>query len=60
MTEEKCKELIKKNVYGAYRRCRSIYNDFDEIDFNDIDWQIDQVMRNLETAKKRLKGCEDY
>ena len=60
MTEEKCRKLIKRDLRDATARCEVIINEMDEIDLNDISWQLDRVLRHLEDAKKRLKNCEDY
>jgi len=60
MTEQKCRELIKSDLRDVTARCEVIINEMDELDLNDIDWQIDLVIQHLKNAKKRLKNCEDY
>jgi|GEM_PF-1054128 len=60
MTEQKCRELIKSDLRDVAARCEVIINEMDGIDLNDINWQLDRVLRHLEDAKKRLKNCDDY
>jgi hypothetical protein len=60
LSEQKCREFIKSDLWDATARCEVIINGMNELDLNDIDWQLDQVIRHLETAKTRLKNCEDY
>ena len=60
MTEQKCRELIKSDLRDITVQCGVILEEMDEFEFVAIDWQLDRVIRTLETAKKRLKDCENY
>jgi len=60
MTEEKCRELIRSDVQGVAACCKMLFVGMTEFDLNTIDGYIDSMMRHLETAKKRLKDCENY
>ena len=62
MTEQKCRELIKSDLAQAGADCVNLMSDILKEDFmlNDVDWQLDRIMRNLENAKSRLKNCDDF
>ena len=60
MTTEKCKKLIQKDMMGVTGQGGALLLEIDEIDLNEIDRQLDLIMRDLENAKSLLKGCEDY
>ena len=60
MNTQKCKELIKRDVQEAATRCNDLINEVEDIDLNFIDKQLDRIMRDIENAKNRLKGCEEY
>lgn len=60
VTEQKCKEFIKNYLQNADARCKEMLEEMDEYDLNDIDMQLDRILRTLENAKMQLKNCEDY
>jgi hypothetical protein len=60
MNEMRCKRLIKEDMQAAAVSCNELINEIDGMDLNDVDWQLDRMIRFLANAKARLKGCEDY
>ena len=60
MIEQQCRELIKKDLQEARNIAVEIISTMDELDLNDIDFQIDRTKRFLDSAKDRLKNCEDF
>jgi len=60
MTEEKCREFIKSDVQGVAACCKMLFNGMEEFDLSTVDGYIDSMITHLETAKKRLKDCENY
>ena len=60
MTEEKCRKLIEEDLWSAIICCQALVKDIYEVDLNDIDRQVDRIIRHLENAKYRLKNCDDY
>ena len=60
MTEEKCRELIKKDLQEITALCSELLNDLDEISLDDIDFQLGKIVGKYGLAKKRLLDCEEY
>jgi len=60
MDEQKCRELIKKDVQEMIALCTRLINEIDVIDLNDVDWQLARIARQYDTAKMRLHDCEDF
>ena len=60
MDTQKCRELIKRDLQEAATRCNDLLNEVEDTDLNFVDKQLDRIMRDLDNAKSRLRGCEDY
>ena len=60
MNEQNCRTLIKSDLQGVAACCKMVFNGIEEFDLNTIDGYIDSMAKHLETAKKRLKDCENY
>ena len=60
MTEEKCRELIKKDLQEMTVLCSELLNCLDEISLDDIDYQLGRIVGKYGLAKKRLLECEEY
>jgi len=60
MKEQKCKELIKKDLQSAVVVCNDLISEIDTADLVDVDMKLDRIIRHLDHTKIHLKGCEDY
>ena len=60
MNTQQCKDLIKKDLQEAAGRCNDLINELEDTELIFVDKELDRIMHYLESAKLRLKGCEDY
>jgi len=60
MNEKESRVLIKNAVQEMSALCLELINEFDEIDLNEIDRQLDKIVGKYGLAKKWLLECADY
>jgi len=60
MIEKACKDYIKGKLSTIQTLCQDLKTDIGEIDLNDVDFQLNRIRQELDTASSQLNNCEDY